>query len=313
MPLSPRLRWKLDRYREQLQHVFGGKRRENGRPKLCPACGTLVGSSATRCHQCGASLTFSLAAASKSLGRLMPATSPATYGILSLCCLIYGASLIATMRGGGVAPPTGGLSGILNFGAIDGRVLLQLGASLPLAVNLAQPWRFAAAVFLHASILHIGFNMWVLMDIGPAVEELYGSARYLFLFVATGIGGYILSSFFGHFSVGASGALLGLIGALFAMTLDRRSASMQMLRGQMIRWLIYIVIWGLFFPGVDNMAHLGGAICGFLLGRIMAARPPASPEERKRAYLLGWGAALVVAASFAFVVYGISTHAPQPM
>jgi len=312
LPLSPRLRWKLNQYREQMKHIFGGTRKEGARPKLCPACGTLVGSTATRCHQCGASLTFSLAAASRSLGRLMPATSPATYGILSLCCLIYGASLIATMRVSGFAPPSGGgLSALLDFGAINNRVLLQLGASLPLPVNLAQPWRFVTAIFLHASLLHIGFNMWVLMDIGPMVEEFYGSARYLFLFVITGIGGYVLSSFFEHFSIGASGALLGLIGALFAMTLGRHTSSMQMLRGQMIRWLIYIVIWGLFFPGVDNMAHLGGAICGFALGRIMVDRPPSSAEERQRAYVLGWAAALAVVASFAVVVYGIASHQPM--
>ena len=81
------------------------------------------------------------------------------------------------------------------------------------------------AIFLHGSLLHIGFNMWVLMDIGPQVEELYGSARYLFIYVVTGIGGYLLSSLFRTFSVGGSGALLGLIGVLLAITTGRRSAS----------------------------------------------------------------------------------------
>jgi membrane associated rhomboid family serine protease len=70
---------------------------------------------------------------------------------------------------------------------------------------------------------------------------------------------------------------------------------MKMLRQQIIRWLIYILVWGLLFPGIDNFAHLGGLITGFLLGRLMMDRPPLSPEERKRAYLLGWSAALIVA------------------
>jgi rhomboid protease GluP len=303
LELSPRLRWKIDRFKEKLSGTFGG-RREDARPRLCPACGMLVGSSATRCHQCGASMTFSLAAASRSLSGLLPATSPATYGILTLSCALYGLSLLWTIRLSGFqAPPGGGLGALFNLGAINGQVLQRLGASLPLPVNLVQPWRFVTAVFLHGSILHIAFNMWVLMDIGPQIEELYGSARYLFVYVVTGIGGYVLSSFFGHFSVGGSGALLGLIGVLLAITTGRRSAGMQMLRSQIIKWLIYIAVLGLLFPGIDNFAHAGGLATGFVLGKIMADRPPASPEERKRAYLLGWVSALVVIASFAWMAF----------
>ena len=299
MELSPRTRWKIDRLKEKFSGAFGGKR-EDARPKLCPACGTLVGANATRCHQCGASMTFSLAAASKSLSKLMPASSPATYAILTVSCVMYGFSLLWTMRLSGFqAPSGGGLGALLNLGAIDGRVLQRLGASLPLPINLLQPWRFVMAVFLHGSIMHIAFNMWVLMDIGPQIEELYGSARFLFIYVVTGIGGYVLSSLFGKFSVGGSGALLGLIGVLLAITTGRRSAGMQMLRGQIIRWLIYIAVWGLLFPGIDNFAHAGGLATGFLLGKIMADRPPIAPEERKRAYVLGWASALVVIASFA--------------
>ncbi|MGD0955542.1 MAG: rhomboid family intramembrane serine protease [Candidatus Acidiferrales bacterium] len=275
------------------------------RPKLCPSCGTLVGATASRCYQCGANVNFSLAAASRSLGRLMPMTSPATYAILTLSCALYFVSLLWTLRISGFAAMGGGLSGLFNFGAIQGDVLQRLGASLPLPVDIAEPWRFVMAVFLHASILHILFNMWVLMDIGPQIEELYGSARYLFIYVATGIGGYVLSSFFGHFSVGGSGALLGLIGVLLAVTTGRRSAGMQMLRSQVIRWLIYIAVWGLLFPGIDNMAHLGGFVSGFALGKLMADRPPTSPEERKRAYAMGWAAALAVIVSFGMTAFTV--------
>jgi rhomboid protease GluP len=304
LELSPRLRWKIDRFKEKLSAALGG-RRENARPRLCPACGTLVGSSATRCHQCGASMTFSLAAASKSLSRLMPTTSPATYAILTLSCVLYGFSLLWTIRLSGMqAPQGGGLGALFNLGGIDGRVLQLLGASMPLPYNLIQPWRFVTAVFLHGSLLHIAFNMWVLMDIGPQIEELYGSARYLFIYVVTGIGGYVLSSFFGHFSIGGSGALLGLIGVLLAITTGRRSAGMQMLRSQIIRWLIYIAVFGFIVPGIDNFAHAGGLATGFVLGKMMVDRAPSSPEERKRAEWLGWASALVVVASFAVVIYG---------
>ncbi len=306
MDLSPRLRWKLDRFREQMSGLFGGTRKEDARPKLCPACGTLVGSTATKCHQCGASMTFGMAAATRSLSRLLPTTSPATYGILTLSCLLYGVSLLATLRTSGLQPPAGGgFSALMGLGGINGQVLYMLGESRPWPQDLFEPYRLIVASFLHGGLLHIGFNMWVLMDIGPQIEELYGSARYLFIYVVTGIGAYLLSGLVGNSSVGGSGSLLGLIGVLLAVTTNRRSASMQMLRSQLIKWLIYIAIMGFMFSGIDNFAHLGGLISGFILGKIMVDRAPTSPEERRNANILGWATGLAVAASLAMVAFGI--------
>jgi rhomboid protease GluP len=272
------------------------------RPKICPSCGNLVGAVATRCPNCGANVNFSLAAVSRSLGQLMPTTSPATYGILTVSCVIFAASFLATFeKTGGIGTVGGGLGGLFNFGAIDGNVLVRLGASMPWYINIQEPWRFVTAVFLHASVLHILFNMWVLMDIGPQIEELYGSARFLFVYVVSGIGGYVLSSFFGHFSVGGSGAILGLCGVVLAVTIGTRNTQAQMFRSYVVRLLIYVAILT-FLPfgglNIDMWAHIGGLATGFLLGRLMADRAPASPEERKRAYAMGWGAALVVVASF---------------
>src|SRR6266705_1948000 len=114
------------------------------RPQLCPACGTLVGATATKCHQCGASMRFSFAAASKSLGRWMPQTSPVTYSMLTICCVMYGLSLVITMKFSG-----GGLGGgLTNFGGIATQINYLLGASLPLPLNVSQPWRLVTAIFL---------------------------------------------------------------------------------------------------------------------------------------------------------------------
>jgi membrane associated rhomboid family serine protease len=310
LDISPRLRWKLDRFKEQMSGFFGGGAKENPRPKLCPACGTLVGATATKCHQCGASLTFGMAAASRSLSRLLPTTSPATYGILTLSCLLYGVSLLATIRTVGFqAPSGGGLSALFEFGAINGAVLDKLGASEPLFINLLHPWRFVMAIFLHASLMHIAFNMWVLMDFGPQVEEMYGSARYLFIYVATGIGGYVLSSFFNHSAVGGSGAILGVCGVIIAVTAGSRSIGHQMLRAQVVRLLVYIVVIAILpiglFGNIDNLAHIGGFATGFVLGKIMVDRAPSSPEEWKRANLLGWATALVIAASLGMMAFGV--------
>ncbi|MBZ5698443.1 MAG: rhomboid family intramembrane serine protease [Acidobacteriia bacterium] len=299
MPLPIRWRYKLDRWRSQLAGMFRSEPKQM-RPRLCPACGTLVGAAATKCHQCGASMKYSFAAASKTLGRWMPQTSPVTYALLTICCVMYGLAIIITTKLQGFGAPQGGL---MNLGGIATQVNYRLGASLPLPYNFAQPWRLVTAVFLHGGLLHIGFNMWVLMDIGPMVEEMYGSARYLFLYLATGVAGYVASSSMGHFSVGASAALLGLIGVLLAATSDRKSLAARALRSSLIRWLIYIAVLGIIMRGTDNAAHLGGLAAGYLLGRVMADRPPLDVTERRRADLLGWLAGIAVAVSFGFMFW----------
>ena len=78
---------------------------------------------------------------------------------------------------------------------------------------------------------------------------------------------------------------------------------MQQLRSQVYRWIIYLVVWGM-LPGmhIDNWAHLGGGITGFILAKFMLDRAPATPAERKRAYALGWATAVVVLASFGFMI-----------
>jgi rhomboid protease GluP len=302
LPLSIRWRYKLDRWRGQLAGMFRSDPKQM-RPQLCPACGTLVGATATKCHQCGANMKYSFAAASKSLGRWMPQTSPVTYTMLTICCVMFGLSMIITARTQGFGSPGGSPLGMLmSLGGISGRVLDRLGASLPWPGDLEEPWRLVTAIFLHGGILHIVFNMWVLMDIGPMVEEQYGSARYLFLFTATGAAGYLVSSFAGHPSVGASGSLLGLIGVLLAATTGRKSPAAQALRSGLIRWLIYIGVLGLIMRGTDNYAHAGGLAAGYLLGRVMADRQPADVAERKRANLLGWLAGTAIFVSFGFMV-----------
>ena len=186
MPLPIRWRYKIDRWRNQFGSYFR-RQPSIARPRLCPACGTLVGSTAGRCHQCGASLTFSLAAASRSLSKLLPQTSPVSYGILGLCCVLYGVSLLITINRSGFQAPGGGMGALFGLGGISGAVLFRMGLSGPF--DFAQPWRLITAIFLHGSLLHIGFNMWVMMDLAPTIEELYGSARFLFVFIATGISG----------------------------------------------------------------------------------------------------------------------------
>ena len=322
MPLSPHWRFKLEHWRESVRRFFKPEPAPR-RPQICPACGSLVGTTATRCHICGASLRFSAAAMTKTLSRWLPTQSPTTYAMLSICCLFYGISLLLTIRLGGDAMS----GGFFNLGGINSNVLIRMGSSLPAPylVQWMQPWRLVTACFLHGSLIHILFNMWVLMDIGPIVEELYGSARYLFLYTATGIAGYVVSSLWmsyryggGGFvppipSIGASGALLGLIGLLIAVTSRRSGAAAQMLKTQLIRWVVYIFVIGFIMSGTDNAAHLGGLASGFLLGRMVADRQPHDMIERKRANALGWATAIVITISFGFMfVFFYQTNHQAP-
>ncbi len=234
-----------------------------------------------------------LAALSKSLSGILPSENPVTMLIFVVNILLFGVSLLATMRVS---------EGFNLFGSIDGRVLIRLGASHPQFVFNGEWWRLVMAIFLHGGLLHIGMNSWVLMDVGPQVEHTYGSARYLFFYIVTGAVGFALSAVTGHFSVGASGSLMGLVGLMLAITTRRGGNYMRMVRSQLIRWVLYIFVIGFLIGGIDNFAHFGGLASGFLLGKIFEDREPMSAPERKRAYLLGWLAGLTFVVSFALML-----------
>jgi rhomboid protease GluP len=145
--------------------------------------------------------------------------------------------------------------------------------------------------------------MMALMQFGPAIEELYGSARYLFIYVFTGAFGFLLSAFTGHFSLGASGALLGLVGVMLAVTSKRGGAYMRDLRSRLISSVVILFVLGFSgFMAMDNWAHGGGLAAGFILGKVFADRQPMNAGERRRAYILGWLAGLVIVASFVFMI-----------
>jgi rhomboid protease GluP len=244
-------------------------------------------------------MTFSLAAASRSLAGLLPSESPVTYVVLGMNALLFMVSMIASAQ-------MGGQQGFSFFGGINGEVLLRLGARQSVLILHGEWWRLVVPIFLHGGLLHIIMNSWVLMDLGPQLEELYGSARYLFLYVAIGIFSFVVSMVWNVYTmagygraIGASGSLMGLIGLMLAITTRRGGAMMQMMRRQLIKWVIYIFILGFVVSGIDNAAHFGGLAAGYGFGRVFADREPMNAAERTRAYALGWSAALVVLASFA--------------
>ncbi len=181
--------------------------------------------------------------------------------ILIANIVMFAVSLLVTLK----SNEGSGFSLLFGMG---NEALYRLGASNPYAVLIEhQWWRLITASFLHGGLLHIGFNMMVLLDIGPIVEELYGSPRYLFLYVITGLAGFGLSVFH-HPAVGASAALLGLIGIMIAVTTKRSGAAMQAMRSRLISWVVSIFAIGFLAGGmIDNWGHFGGPGCRIYLGK----------------------------------------------
>jgi rhomboid protease GluP len=295
LALPYKWQWRLERWRKAIFGSFGGD--QQPRPKLCPSCGSLVGINATRCHNCGTNLRFSLAAVSKGLAGVFGGNAPVTTILLVANLIVFGIEFMAMAAQG----KAGGLTILWGMG---GEPIYRLGASNPYSIFFAhQWWRLITAMFLHGGLIHIGFNLMVFMDFGPALEELYGSAKYLFFYVACGVCGFLLSAFFGNNSIGASGAILGLFGLLLAVTSKRGGAYMRELRSRLIGSVVFLFIFGFVMSGIDNYAHLGGLAAGFVFGKISVDRQPVSPGEKKVAQLLAFIAAIAVIASFALMFW----------
>lgn len=295
MALPYQWQYRLDRWKASLRGFFGGGNQQP-RPQICPNCGSLVGIHASRCHQCGTNLKFSVAAVNRSLSGVFSGPAPVTTALLVSNLIMFGIEWMALAAHGG----GGGLSILWGMG---GEASYRLGMSAPYAIYIQHEWfRLITAIFLHGGLLHIGFNMMALMQLGPALEELYGSSRYFFLYIFTGAFGFLASSFTGHLSLGASGGLLGLVGAMLAITTKRGGAYMRDLRSRLVSSVVFLFVLGFMGMGIDNWAHGAGLAAGFALGKIFADRQPMNVREKQIANALGWLAALAVIASFAFMI-----------
>jgi membrane associated rhomboid family serine protease len=150
-------------------------------------------------------------------------------------------------------------------------VLVAYGAKYNDAIVAGQYWRFITPIFLHANILHVSLNMLNFFILGIFIERLFGHVRFLIIYLVTGAISVIASFYFApqDISVGASGAIFGLVGAYSIFILVHRRAFS---RGGIpaIAWLVAIIALnlsiGLVIPNVDNYAHVGGFLSGCLLG-----------------------------------------------
>jgi membrane associated rhomboid family serine protease len=172
-------------------------------------------------------------------------------------------ALLSVTQGGG-----------LQGGNIDGTVLFNLGAQVNPLVAQGQVWRIFTAMFLHLNILHIGLNMLSLFFIGPAIEVFYGKWRYLTIYLLSGIvGGVVfLVASPGGASVGASGAIFGVFGALGVFYFVNRRALGRFGTGAITNWVFWLglnLVFGFSNGSINIVDHLGGLAAGIVIATLL--------------------------------------------
>ncbi len=193
----------------------------------------------------------------------LPLAKPrATYVLLGLIVLVF---LVETVLGGSTSTT----------------VLVNLGAQVNLLVWAGEVWRLLASMFLHIGVSHLLFNAWALYSLGREAEAFYGSVRFLAIYFVAGLFGglayYVLgpaASVVGV-SAGASGAIFGIIGAELAYWLRNRGLFGAFGRQRLLNLAVLAginLVFGATIPGINNLAHVGGLVSGFLLAVALAPR-----------------------------------------
>ena len=168
----------------------------------------------------------------------------------------------------------------LAGGSTNEPTLMAFGVKANTAIAKGQWWRFVTPIFLHIGWLHLIFNSYALWIVGPQVEKLYGSARFVILYVVTGVAGVFGSYMFHPYSesAGASGAIFGLFGVLLVFGIRYRSAIPPFFKRAVGTGVLPVIvinlIIGLTIPGIDNSAHIGGLLAGALLAAVVPFQKP---------------------------------------
>jgi rhomboid protease GluP len=167
-------------------------------------------------------------------------------------------------------------------------VMDHFGANFGPYTLTGEWWRLVTYMFLHGGLMHIAFNMWCLWDLGALCESLYGRWTFAAIYLITGIAGGLASVAWnpGVLSVGASGAIFGLAGALLAsFYLGEFSVPKVAIQGTLRSLLFFIgfnVVFGAIISGVDNACHVGGLVSGLLFGALIARVAPDSRYSTRR-------------------------------
>ncbi len=220
----------------------------------------------------------------------MSPAPPATIAIVLVCVVV----LLRQLQVGGL---------------LDADRAVETGALQRDAVMDGEWWRLVSGAFMHADIVHLAGNMVMLYILGMACEHAFGRGRYLFLYLACGIAGNALAMAVSDVpTVGASGAIFGLVGATIGLTLARRhdlEVRDRRLGIVLAGWAAFSLITGMFNPFISNPAHFGGLATGLVLGAtihpVILAGPggPARPVVGRILLTLTLA---ILAASFALFI-----------
>ena len=230
---------------------------------VCSHCGKLVGINEPTCPFCGA-WRPGLYGWAPVLQRLVGHNLDLFSLIVASCVTLYAIALLLQPEA------ITQLQGMLSILSPGGRALYQLGMTGGLAWQLGWWWTLFTAIYLHGSLLHIVFNVMWIRNLGPAVTEVFGPARAFVLFNLGGAFGFLVSNVMTNApTIGASGSIFGLLGALIVYGRRRGSSMMSQ---QLWQWAIVLFVFGFLMPGINNWAHAGGFAggwgCAYLMGFI---------------------------------------------
>jgi len=300
--LATRWRWfrirsrqKLDRTAADLDNV---RKSAAAATRMCRSCRALIAVDARVCPECGdAPGERASRGLMRVLENMMPGAMSVSAGLITTTLIAYGLQMMVWSHlQQEFSAAQDGMAWYATTAA--------LGANVPRLVFEGEVWRLLSSVFLHGGVLHLLFNMWALLTVGPLMEQIYGPRRLLAMYVITGIAASLTSAVWRAGSlgpgVGASGAICGLIGAAAAWGWQRGGRVGEGIKGQMVQWAIYVLVAG-FVIGFDNAAHLGGLVSGGILGLVLRDGQPRSRAARAAWEAIAWLCALLIAGSFALV------------
>lgn len=257
---------------------------------LCPSCGRLTNADAPVCLVCGRRNPgmWGFAGPLRAIFRSWDFTNTVTV----VCIALYVATL--------VFDPSAAFRprGPFEVFSPSARSLWALGAAGAIPWQIGHWWTIVTAIYLHGSLLHIIFNVLWIRQLGPDVEKIYGPARLVVIFTVSGVAGFVLSNAVGiPFTVGASGSIFGLLGAIVAFGRKRGGSFGRLVFQQYGMWAAILFISGFIMPGVNNWAHAGGFAGGIAAGLVL------SLAERRSETTLDW---LLATASIVLTVVGFA-------
>lgn len=189
-----------------------------------------------------------------------------------------------------------------NFFNIGINALVNFGGNNLLIVQSGEVWRLISAAFLHVSLIHLLVNMYSLVIIGTQVETFIGKFKFLFVYLISAICGNLLSLIFNEaniVSVGASGAIFGLMGALLYFGYHYRLYLSEAIKTQIIPVIVLNLLLGFMVNGVDNAAHIGGLIGGYLASMAIGIENKSKTRDKVN----GWIVLILLIVFLSYIVF----------